>query len=149
VVAALGAQGNETLAITTRDGRAVRWSVGDLRGSGTQAINLGNDDRVTGAVLARPADELVVVLADGYGRRLRVDWLFAPDKPNQKGKSLAARKSEVVGTAVWSPERPLQAITTTRFLPLDAGKLPLEDSTKTQQLIKLEKGEEVNGLFVE
>ena len=149
VVAALGAQGNETLAITTRDGRALRWLVGDLRGSGTQAINLGNDDRVTGAVLARPADELVVVLADGYGRRLQVNWLFAPDKPNQKGKSLAARKSEVVGTAVWSPERPLQAITTTRFLPLDAGKLPLEDSTKTQQLIKLEKGEEVNGLFVE
>ncbi len=149
VVAALGAKGNETLAITTRDGRAVRWSVGDLRGSGTQAINLGNDDRVTGAVLARPADELVVVLADGYGRRLRVDWLFAPGKPNQKGKSLAARKSGMVGTAVWLPERALQAVTTTRFLSLDAGKLPLEDSTKTQQLIKLEKGEEVNGLFVE
>jgi len=149
VVAALGAKGNETLAITTRDGRAVRWLVGDLRGSGTQAINLGNDDRVTGAVLVRPADELVVVLADGYGRRLRVDWLFAPGKPNQKGKSLAARKSEVVGTAVWLPERALQAVTTTRFLPLDAGKLPLEDSTKTQPLIKLAKDEQINSLLVE
>jgi len=149
VVAALGAQGNETLAITTRDGRALRWTVGDLRGSGTQAINLGPDDRVVSAVLARPTDELVVVLVDGYGRRLWVDWLFAPDKPNQKGKSLAARKSEVVGTAVWSPESSLQAITTTRFLPLDPVKLPLEDSTKTQPLIKLAKDEQVNGLLVE
>ncbi|MBP6469529.1 MAG: Hsp70 family protein [Chloroflexi bacterium] len=147
VAAALGAKGNETLAMTTRDGRAVRWLVGDLRGSGTQAINLGNDDRVTSAVLARPTDELVVVLADGYGRRLRVEWLFEPGRPNQKGKSLAARKSEVVGTAVWSPERPLQAITTTRFLPLDAGKLPLEDSTKTQPLINLEQEEMVSGLL--
>ncbi|MBK6328130.1 MAG: Hsp70 family protein [Chloroflexi bacterium] len=149
VVAALGAQGNETLAITTRDGRALRWKVGDLRGSGTQAINLGADDRVTSAVLTRPTDELVVALADGYGRRLQTAWLFEPGRPNQKGKSLVSRRSEVVGTAVWPPERALQAITTTRFLPLEAGNLPLENSTKTQQLIKLEKGEEVNGLFVE
>ena len=149
VVAALGAGGKEALVITTRDGRAVRWSVADLRGSGTQAINLGADDRVTGAVLARPADELVVVLADGYGRRLRAEWVFAPGRLNQKGKSLVSRRSELVGTAVWPPEHALQAITTTRFLPLDADSLPLEDATKTQPVVKLAKDERIAGLLVE
>ncbi|MBK8985964.1 MAG: Hsp70 family protein [Chloroflexi bacterium] len=149
VVAALGASGKETLVVATRDGRAVRWPVADLRGSGTQAINLDSDDRVTSAVLAQPADELVVVLADGYGRRLRAEWLFAPERPNQKGKSLVSRRSAVVGTAVWSSERRLQAITAARFLPLATDKLPLEDSTKAQPVVKLAKDERIAGLLVE
>jgi hypothetical chaperone protein len=147
VVAALGAAGGEQLVLTTRTGRGARGPVRALRTSGTQAINVGGDDRVTGAALAGAEDEMLLLTADGYGRRLPAGWVFAPEKRNQKGKSLVARRSGVVGTAVLRPKTALWAITNTRLLPVTADKLPLEPSTKTQRLLKLANGETISGLL--
>ncbi|MBE2220243.1 MAG: Hsp70 family protein [Anaerolineae bacterium] len=146
VVAALGMAEPDDVVITTRTGRAVRWSASALRTSGTQAINLG-DDRVTGAVLAGTADSLLLVTADGYGRRLAAEVVFAPEKPNQKGKSLVARRGDVVGTAVYAENTAYWAVTSSHLLPLAPAALPITDSTKTQTLLTLPDTETITGIF--
>jgi hypothetical chaperone protein len=146
VVAALGMAGHEELVITTRGGRGVRWSAQTLRTSGTQAINLG-DDRVTGAVLAGAEDSLLVVTTAGYGRRLAAEWVFAPEKPNQKGKSLVSRRGDVVGTAVYAQDAVVWAITSSHLLPVTLDNLPLAESTKSQRLLKLPADETISGII--
>lgn len=125
----------------TRSGRGVRWPVQALRTSGTQAINLGDDDRVISAVLTSCGASLLLLTADGYARRLEAKWIEIPSKPNRKGKSLVARKSAVVGTAVLATDTMLWAMTESQLLAIDAEALPLANSTKTQRLFKLPKGE--------
>jgi hypothetical chaperone protein len=149
VVAALGADGAEEVVLFTRAGKGARWPLAHLRGSGTQAINLDADDRVHAAVLAHPDDSLLLLTADGYGRRLLPNWIPAPERPNQKGKSLVARRGGVGGTAVFAPDQPLYAITTARLLPLDGhgDGLPLEDSSKTAPALKLSPDEAITGLL--
>lgn len=147
VVAALGVAGSEELVIATRKGRGVRWPVKTLRTSGVQAINLDADDRVTGAVAVAAAENLLLLTADGYARRLAAKWVFAPEKPNQKGKSLVARRGDVVGTAVSEPKTALWAITSSHLRRLEADTLPLEESTKTERLLKLNTGVVVSGLL--
>ena len=148
VVAALGMAGNEELVVTTRAGRGVRWPVNALRTSGTQAINLDNDDRVTGAVLVGAEDSLLLLTADGFARRLTVEWVFAPEKPNQKGKSLVSRRGDVVGTAVYAEDAALWGITESEILPIFTEGLPLEESTKTIQLIKTSSKDPITGLIL-
>ena len=147
VVSALGITGSEEVVMTTRTGRGVRWPVKSLRTSGTQAINLGRDDRVTGAVLAGTNDTLLLLTADGYARQLAAEWVDVPPKPNRKGKSLVARRSEVMGTAVSTKEAAMWAITDSQLRPVTPRSLLLETSTKTQRLLKLANGETVTGLF--
>ena len=148
VVAALGTAGNEDLVITTQTGKGVRWPVNTLRTSGTQAINLNEDDRVTGAVLVGKEDELLLLTADGYGRKLMAEWVFVPTKPNQKGKSLVSRRGDVVGTAVYAEDAALWAITESQILPIDTENLPLEASTKTNQLLELTETEAITGIIL-
>ncbi|MCP4424900.1 MAG: hypothetical protein GY803_10435, partial [Chloroflexi bacterium] len=138
VVAALGVDEKDMLIMITRDRRGVRWPVKSLRLSGTQAINCGADDRVKAAALVK--DELALAAADGYGRRLRADWVPIPPKPNQKGKSLIARRGEL--TAILT-ESPGWLLSSTGMIGAEYGRLPLEDSTKSQQLLKLKKGETI------
>jgi len=153
VVAALGVAspkvtgGSEELVVTTRTGKGVRWPMKSLRTSGTQAINLGDIDRVTGAVLTGKEDALLLLTADGYGRKLMAEWVFAPAKPNQKGKSLVSRRGDVVGTAVSTEDIALWAMTESQFLPINPDSLPLETSTKTKQLIKLSADETITNLI--
>ncbi|MCZ7669108.1 MAG: hypothetical protein M5U34_18915 [Chloroflexi bacterium] len=61
---------------------------------------------MTGAVAVAAAENLLLLTADGYARRLAAKWVFAPEKPNQKGKSLVARRGDVVGTAVSGSQKP-------------------------------------------
>jgi hypothetical chaperone protein len=143
VVAALGARGDEQLVIATRSGRAGRLSVRMVRTSGFQALNCGDEDRVTGAALARPEDELLLVNSDGYARRLLVDWIPLSTKANVKGKSLVARRSDTVVAARATEGTPLWLMSSKAIKRIDAKKVPLTDSTKTQRLLRLEKLESV------
>ncbi len=139
-VAALAAEPADWLTLISQKGRGARWRVADLRGSGTQAFNCGSDDRVMAATLAA---EMAMVTADGYGRRLPASRVPAPPKPNTKGKSLIARRSPVA--AVWDTAVPAWLVTSTRMARAEDGRLPRQDSTKTEPLIKLAPGERVCG----
>ena len=147
-VAALGAEEEEDeLLLVTGSGRAVRFAVKSLRLSGLQAVNCGRDDRVTEAVLAQPEEKVVLVTADGYGRCLLAEWVPVPPKANTRGKSMVARRSELAAIATPKLDATLWLVTSKRLVPAETGHLPLEDSTKTKPLLKLEPGETVHTLF--
>lgn len=138
-----GAEGKQTLVAVAESGRGVRYPVSKLRTSGTQIFNCGKDDRLCGAVLCAPEDKLVLVTEDGYGRSVKPEWVDAPSKDNSKGKSLVSRRSKVVGVFKGS----VLVITDRRVLTLADTAVSLENTTKTDRVLKLEKEEVIQALF--
>jgi len=115
--------------------------------SGLQAINPGQGeafDRVATALAAEPAGEVALLLADGYARRLKLEWVEEAPKANARGKALVARQAAAVALA---PGGPLQLVTDRRVLAADSGALPLEDSTKAFRLVKLEAEDTVTAVI--
>ena len=145
-VLAQGIDRSMDTVIITESGRAVRWPLANVPLTGVQALNPGRDDafdRVAAALAVEPGAEIVLALADGYARRLRVDWVEEAPKPNVKGRVMAARRSAVVALA---PVGSLTLVTDRRTMAADGGALPLEDSTKAFRLVKLEEGEVVTAV---
>ncbi len=138
VVAAPGTDNKTTLVVVARSGRTVRYPMRALRTSGTQVFNCGTDDRVIAGVLVSKETPLSLLTADGYGRSLQPDWVPHPPKPNTKGKSQISRRSDVV---VATTQEAGWVVTNKRCVWVEYGRLPLENSTKTQQVVKLESGE--------
>jgi hypothetical chaperone protein len=129
------------VVIVTGSGRAVRWPLASIPLSGLQSINCGRDesfDRVAAALAGNPDQVLVILLADGYARRFRTEWVFAPPKANIKGKVLIARPALVAALA---PADRLRVVTSRQLLIVDSRELPMDASTKATQLVKLAEGE--------
>jgi hypothetical chaperone protein len=138
-VLAVGAEMDDEVVLITETSRAVRYPVRQLRGSGTQLMRCDRDNRVVGAVLCQPDDELLLLTADGYGRKTLASWIEIPEKENAKGKVHIARQSPVVGIAngrVW-------AVTNQRIVVVEDEQVILENSTKTTRLLKLAEAEQV------
>lgn len=130
---AVGAETDDEVVLVTETSRAVRYPVGKLRGSGTQLMKCDRNNRVTGALLCQPDDELLLLTADGYGRQTLAGWIEIPERENAKGKVHVARQSVVVGVA----NGPVWAVTNERITAVeDAGVAP-EASTKTRRLVTL------------
>ncbi|MGC9024577.1 MAG: DNA gyrase subunit A, partial [Chloroflexia bacterium] len=76
LVEAALAQGTEDVLVVTAGGQALRFSLDEVRpmgrsAAGVKAISLGAGDRVVGMeVVRRPEAALLVVAADGYGKRV-------------------------------------------------------------------------------
>jgi hypothetical chaperone protein len=141
VIAALGLDEQKMLVAASRDGRGVAYETRLLRTSGTQIYNCGQDDRLVSALLLDDETELALVTVDGYGRRLQSSWVPVAPKPNKKGKSMIARRSEVA--ALLQPESTPWLVTNERMVRGEYGRLPLQDSTKSTRLLKLAAGESV------
>ena len=138
-----GVERDQEVTIVTASGRAVRRPLSRLPLIGMQAINPGRDeafDRVTAALASDAGGEAVLLLTDGYARRFRAGWVEEPPRPNAKGKSLVVRKSAV---AALTPAAELEVITDRRRLTADGMALVMVESTRAQQLVKLEEGEVV------
>lgn len=146
-IAALGAEEEDELVLATGSGRAVRFALKSLRLAGLQALNCGRDDRVREAIVAQPDDKIVLATADGYGRCLLAEWVPVPPKANTRGKSMVARRSELVAIAAPKRDAALWLVTSKRLVPVETGHLPLEDSTRTEPLLKVEPDETVQTLF--
>ena len=129
--------------LVTANGRGLRWPVKDLRLSGIQALNCGQEDSVIGAALVQPEDELMLLTVDGYGRRLLAEWIPVPPGPNRTGKSLLARRSSL---AAIFPD-PAWLLTNKNLLEINSSAYPLENSTRSQHLLKLEPQEIIAGSF--
>jgi DNA gyrase/topoisomerase IV subunit A len=145
-VLAQGIRREWDVVVVTTGGRGVRWPLSKLPLTGLQAINPGRDeafDRVNTALAIEPAGEIVLLLADGYARRLRVEWVEEAPKANAKGKALVARRVAVVGLA---PVGALEVVTDRRRLTADGSALTVENGTKTFRLVRLEDGESVTAV---
>lgn len=142
VVSALGVENDQTVALISEEGRGLKYPIRKLRTSGTQAFNCGKSDRMNAGVMVNVNDTILVVTADGYGRMVSPDWLTIPAKPNQKGRSLVARKSPLVVAATKNSG---WFITNQRLVWLENGRFIHEDSTKTEEILKLNDGEVISG----
>jgi DNA gyrase/topoisomerase IV subunit A len=138
-----GAELADEVVIVTETGRAVRYPLKQLRGSGTQAVRCNRQNRVTGAAVCQPGRELLLVTADGYGRKLRPEWIEIPEKENAQGKVQVARRSRVIGIASGS----VWGMSNQRVVEIEDGRALLEDSTKTEHLLKLNPEEQMMTLY--
>ncbi|MCB9420956.1 MAG: Hsp70 family protein [Ardenticatenaceae bacterium] len=141
VITALALDEQKTLVAASRAGRALAYETSGLRLSGTQIYNCGQDDRLVSALLLDDETELALVTVDGYGRRLQSSWVPLAERPNTKGKSMIARRSEVA--ALLQPEAAPWLLTNERMVVGEYSRLPLEDSTKSARLLKLRAEEAV------
>jgi hypothetical protein len=142
-VSLFGVNEEEEMLLFTRMGRGTRWPVHLLDISGTQVVNCGREDRVKLALPVQTGEEIVLVTEDGYGRRLLPEWVPVPERPNQKARSLIARRSDLGGvgkTASW-------AVTSEKIIATPDNNLPLTNSTKTEKAFILAAGEIVQALF--
>ena len=138
-----GVDSNSEFILVTSNGRGQRWPVHTLRMSGTQVVNCSKDDRVIDVALAQPNDELILLTADGYGRRLLAEWIPFPEKPKKIGKSLISRRARLAAIA-----KDAEWILTNRnLMNIIFTDLPLEDSTKSKPLLKLKPQEFITGAF--
>ncbi len=141
-VSLFGVNGEEDLLLLTKSGRGSRWPVRALDISGTQVVNCGKEDRLRLALPVNSGEEIMLVTEDGYGRRLLPEWLDVPDRPNQKARSLIARRSDLAGAG----KAPAWAITTTRIELVPAQDLPKADSTRTKAVFRLLSEESIQTL---
>ena len=142
-VSLFGVSGEDEILVFTRLGRGARWPVRSLDISGTQVVNCGKEDRVKLALPVQIEEEILLVTEDGYGRRLLPEWVPIPQRPNQKARSLIARRSDLAGVAKaisWT-------VTSEKILAAPENNLPLADSTKTEIAVVLAADEKVQVLF--
>ncbi len=139
-VLTIGASYEDEFILVTVGGRGFRGSVKGLRISGLQLINCGKDDMVAAAALARANEELLILTGSGFGRRLLAEWVPIPEKPNQKGSSLIARRDPVAAIAKagdW-------ILSKKNLLPFNLDGHPLNDSTKSTTVFKLEDDDQLS-----
>ena len=121
----------------------MRWPLARLPLVGAQAINCGQEaafDRVAAARAVEPDGEMVLLLADGYGRRLRAAAVAEAPKANAHGKALVARRAAAVALASVGP---LTVVTDRRLLAADGAALLLEEGTKAGRVVRIEEGEKI------
>ena len=143
VVLAQGVARRQDAVIVTAGGRGLRWPLARLPLVGAQAINCGQEaafDRVAAARAVEPDGELVLLLADGYARRLPAAAVAEAPRVNAHGKSLVARRAAAVALA---PVGPLTVVTDRRLVAADGPALAVEEGTKAERLVTLAEGERV------
>ncbi|MCB9431624.1 MAG: Hsp70 family protein [Ardenticatenaceae bacterium] len=142
----LGGNSDDEMVVATDGGRATRLPLASVGVRGMQVLNCGmGTERMQTAVLTHPDQEITLITADGYGRKLRAGWVPPLEKPNQKGKSLIARRSPLV--AMQMGDEPFWLVTNRRLVRGENGRLSPDESSKTQPLLKLETDEQIIGLL--
>lgn len=143
---AVSVNSSDSFVMITASGKGARMDVKALRVAGTQVINCYND-RVTASALVQTGDKLLLLTADGNGRRLLSDWIPVPKKQNLKGKGLVARRSDIVAVVNLRQNPSPQVVTNQRIAPLKVVGLELEMGTKTAVVLKLGDGEEIRTII--
>jgi DNA gyrase/topoisomerase IV subunit A len=125
------------LVLTLDNGRAVRYCIGELPLRGVQAINRRDGEQLTGATLAESGSEVVLITADGYGKRMQVDEVAVPDRPNTRGRVIVTR-NEVRGMVAAPEGEDLWVVTDRKLVGVESGRIPLdgEGSTKSYKFLK-------------
>jgi hypothetical protein len=141
-----GGEREDTVALLTDNGRAVSYLMRDIPNIGGQVLKRADDELIVGVVRIEEGHKtpLLALTHDGYGRLLTPDLLPAGEKLNTRGGSVVARNG-LVGLAPATDR--LWAVTTERMLKVDASGLVPADSTRTEKVLRLRKGEAVTGLL--
>lgn len=144
--AILGANPTHELLLALDNGRAVRYCIGDLPLRGIQALNRRNGEQLTGIALARSgSEEVILITADGYAKRMPMDDVAVPDRPNTRGRVIITR-NELRGAAVVPDGEIMWVITDRGMAALEIGRLPLDDEGSTKSY-KFLKGKETGNIL--
>jgi hypothetical chaperone protein len=146
--AALPAAAGDELLVALDSGRFARLRLDDLPLLGVQAINRQESERLAGALVIAPGEDLAVITADGYGRRLTLADVPLADRANTRGRVMIARRP-LAGLSALPEGRRLWALTTRQLRPLEVDRLPFDDDTSTRsyRLTPLQDGESVLNLL--
>jgi DNA gyrase/topoisomerase IV subunit A len=112
-------------------GRAVRFQESEIPIRGIQAINRREGEVVVGAVMVESTCEIALITAGGYGKRMPVEWIPVPAKPNSRGKVVVARR-KVRGVIPADPETDCWAITSNGLLPFTTDDISQDASLTTR-----------------
>jgi DNA gyrase/topoisomerase IV subunit A len=140
-VAIFGVSRDEEVALLTEGGRGLRWPLQKLPLIGLQAINLGREDRLNQALAGEAGTEMVLLTADGYGRRMRLGDLEIAPRANAPGKVLIARRSPAVALAALPESERLWVVTSQGWAVVDVSGLHISQSTATDRLLHLDAEE--------
>jgi DNA gyrase/topoisomerase IV subunit A len=127
----VGCDSEGALIAVSGSGRAVRFHLEDIPTQGIQAINRRDGERIVGALIAGKDDELVIVTADGFGRRLSTREIPVPAKQNARGRVMVSRKV-VAGISRITPGELLYAMSGRQMIPFDPGALPRDSQTRAK-----------------
>ena len=136
----MGAARTDDLAVVTDNGRGVRLPLAKLPNVGGVVFNRKADELLVGAVCASQDEQMLLVTADGYGRRMMPAFVPAVERLNSRGRSILARDHSR-GLAAVGVEGQVWLVTTERIIRIDSAGLPLEDSTSSRRLLKRQPGE--------
>jgi DNA gyrase subunit A len=94
--------GDDEIIIVTEQGRALRYHESAVRAmgrpaAGVRAINLQPDDYVTSMSVADPEGDLLVVMANGYGKRTPISEYLPKGRGTMGVLTLSKAKIDVTG----------------------------------------------------
>jgi len=149
------AQGTEDVLVVTARGQALRFSLEEVRpmgrsAAGVKAISLGAGDQVVGMeVVRRPEAALLVVAADGYGKRVSLS-----EYPRQgrggKGVVTVRAGQSLAGARVVEPQDEVQVVSARGVVArFSAGQVSLRGrAVRGDRLVELEADDRVVGVVV-
>ncbi|MGC9514327.1 DNA gyrase subunit A [Methanocrinis sp.] len=150
LVAAKLTGGEQDLILATAQGKAIRFSEGDVRPSnrgsmGVRGISLEDDDKVICMDVVRPGASLLTVTKEGYGKRTELSE-YSPHRRGGKGmKNIDPRRGEVVASKTVSQDDELMITTKDGVLI----RIPASDirvqgrATQGVRIMRLKPGDEV------
>jgi DNA gyrase subunit A len=150
--------GNEDILLTTVRGQTIRFAQSEVRpmgrpATGVNGINLASDDRVVSMQLTEVGADLLVVTANGFGKRTRLDEY--PTKGRATGGvitiKLRSPTDEVAAAAIVRDNSLLTFITAAGVVMRTSVEeiSQLGRSTQGVTLVNLNTGDRVGALSVE
>ena len=137
-----GTEPADELVLVNDQGRMLRYPCGEarIRYRGVQAINWKDGESIVGSLHFSPdnfGEEIVVVTATGYGKRISYVDLPLADKHNVRPPIVIARKP-AVSVGMQRDEVNRAVLTSTGWVDADFDKLAEPDgTTKSQVLVKM------------
>ncbi|MGK5512318.1 DNA gyrase subunit A [Brevibacillus formosus] len=147
--------GQQQIIMGTHKGMSVRFNEGDVRtmgrnATGVKGITLDDDDDVIDMDVIKPNAEVLIVTANGYGKRTPVDEYRIQTRGGKgiKTHNVTDRSGPVVGLKVVEPEEDLMIITTSGIIIRTEmkGISVMGRYTQGVKLIRLSENEQVGSV---
>ncbi len=130
-LAMFGSDQDDQLVLVADSGRASRFVVKQLPRGGQYILKLRMEERIVYASRVESTGELLLVTADGYGKRLPIDWIPVNNNSGARGKKMISR-ANVRGVAVADGDAPVWVITPGKLVRVLGSTFPSDDAATTR-----------------
>jgi DNA gyrase subunit A len=151
-------QAEEQLILATSGGRMLRFEVNDQQvpimgrsAQGQQALRLLKQEQLIGCIALQPKDDLMLISAQGYGKRVPIRSLKQVDRGELgvQAMSFAVKTDALAGIAPALAGMEVMVLTDKdKIAQLPVNKVPLKNRADAgDRILKLPKTEKVIALF--